>query len=640
MPLATLGSLRFMTPSWWQRSHWLIALVLFPVAGLIALSVLGLQAAVRDAEDQVRAASIDRARSTARVLRDFLHQPDFLGRLPEKLRFERREGQWVIPPAVSWLEPPPETFEDPRESISIRSLRWLEEARRAEFGERDALTALHRATDLVVNQESEPAAARAWLLLQAAWIAWRQGDDRHRAWTASLDRLVEGTTPDALTVVGRVLLAGATRQRLPAWAETLFLQLPPALAGSTLDELHLHEDVPFRRDLARRLAAVIERRTLLRRVSAAQVDWSAQTPFVQREGERLLMYWPENAGSGAGAWVTPADLASILEQSTRSPTEESALEDDLHPLTTVPGDGRVVAGFVAPPRAIAIEAGLWVLPLEGDEPLPIWARPGAALAVLVALAILLGLGLGLSARALRREALAARTRADFLTSITHELRTPLASIRLFAEMLAEGRAGSEGQQREYLELLGGEAARLSVLVENVLDLGRAERGERGYDRRRQEIGPCLEHIASVFAPLARRDGLELAVQVQDPATHVELDSEALTQAVLNVLENARRYGADGGRIRLLGHRLGDVYRIEIEDEGPGIARDEREAIFAPFRRGAANASGTVPGLGVGLSLSRTILRAHAGDLELDDAERTSGACFVASLPVACEDEVS
>jgi signal transduction histidine kinase len=292
----------------------------------------------------------------------------------------------------------------------------------------------------------------------------------------------------------------------------------------------------------------------------------------------------------------------------------------------VPG---LVTGNPLPDEAVAVAPLIGLMP-SATARAGAWSRPWSLLVLLLLFAACLATGLLLAVRAISRESAAVRARADFLTSVTHELKTPLSSIRLLAEMLEQERVPSAEKRAEYHRLLAGEAGRLSALVENVLDLGRIERGERSYDLREARVDDIVRETVRLFAPVAERDGLRLSVSLE-PGT-ARVDAGALSQAILNVMENARKYAAAGKDLSVQGAASGSGYRILVRDHGPGVPDDEREAIFERFRRGRAQADGSVPGVGLGLYLARAILRAHGGDLTcIAPPGGGQGACFVGTV---------
>lgn len=235
-------------------------------------------------------------------------------------------------------------------------------------------------------------------------------------------------------------------------------------------------------------------------------------------------------------------------------------------------------------------------------------------------------------RAFRREAEALRARSEFLTGVTHELKTPVASMRLVAEVLRDDDV-PPARQREYVTLLAGEAPRLAGLVDNVLDLGQMERGERAYDRQPGDLVVVVRDVVAAFTPLAQRAGL--VVSLTEGADHAPalVDGNALTQALLNVLENARKYASRGGRLELTTTRAAAMFRVTVRDFGPGVPSAERETIFVRFQRGTAHRHGSIPGVGLGLHLARTIVMQHGGSLHCEAPPEGPGACFVFTLPL-------
>jgi len=249
------------------------------------------------------------------------------------------------------------------------------------------------------------------------------------------------------------------------------------------------------------------------------------------------------------------------------------------------------------------------------------------------LGLLLALGLVLLFRDVRRERRAVALRNEFLTSVTHELKTPLASIQMFSEMLLDGRVASDERRRAYYRLLAGETGRLTALVDNVLDLGRIERGERVYDLAPLDLDSVLAEAVELFAPVASSDGIVVAYERSAQSVPILGDKEALVQASLNLMENTRKYAHDSGTLDVQVGRERDRVRVSFRDHGPGIAEAERERIFERFQRGREH-NGTVPGVGLGLYLARCILRAHGGDVRCrTPVDGGPGADFVWELPL-------
>lgn len=210
--------------------------------------------------------------------------------------------------------------------------------------------------------------------------------------------------------------------------------------------------------------------------------------------------------------------------------------------------------------------------------------------------------------------------------MTHELKTPLAGIRLLGEMLAEGRA--RGREQDYYRMLAGEAERLSQLIQNVLDLGRIERGERSYDLRMHDAVELVRSTLAWFAPLAQQAGLVVDVTLPEGPCSVQIDRDAFVQALVAVLDNARKYGAGGGRIDVLVAQQPRALVVAVRDRGPGVPAAEAERVFERFVRGEAHRHGSTPGVGIGLYLARTIVRRLGGELSVVSVAEAD-ALFVA-----------
>jgi signal transduction histidine kinase len=245
--------------------------------------------------------------------------------------------------------------------------------------------------------------------------------------------------------------------------------------------------------------------------------------------------------------------------------------------------------------------------------------------------------LAAAALLLRATVADADRRARFASSVTHELRTPLTTFRLYSEMLAAGMVGDEGTRQEYLQTLKAESARLAILVENVLAYARVEEGRGRPQRLRLGVGDLLERV---LPPLRRRTdeaGMSLLVRGTPDAltAHVEVDADAIGQVLANVVDNACKYaGAATNRaVELSVERRGGDVRFCVRDHGAGLEPGNVAAAFTPFERGNRPPGDGVPGIGLGLALSRSLARDHGGDLVHESPADGPGAAFALTLPV-------
>jgi signal transduction histidine kinase len=232
---------------------------------------------------------------------------------------------------------------------------------------------------------------------------------------------------------------------------------------------------------------------------------------------------------------------------------------------------------------------------------------------------------------LRREQELIQLRADFVSGVSHELRTPLTQILLFAETLRLGRARSDRERVDAAEIIVQEARRLMQLVDNVLHFARAERNIPRPAPGPLELERVVRETAASFAPLAQATGTELALSIE-PGVHALAEPSAVRQIVLNLLDNALKHGPHGQRITITVDRDGDVARLTVDDEGPGVVPADRDRIWQPFVRAVASAE-HVEGSGIGLAVVRELAETLGGSVDVTEAPR-HGARFVVRLPLA------
>jgi two-component system phosphate regulon sensor histidine kinase PhoR len=235
----------------------------------------------------------------------------------------------------------------------------------------------------------------------------------------------------------------------------------------------------------------------------------------------------------------------------------------------------------------------------------------------------------------RREANLSALQSDFVSKVSHDLRTPLTSIRLFAETLALRRGDTEAEEK-CIEGLARESMRLQELIDRLLDWGRMESGRREFRMEKVDARDVVTRAASVFAPQQERKQIALDVVLPDEAVVLEADRAALTDAVLNLLTNAQKYGGDPPRIRMKLEATPKAARLSVEDNGPGIPHAEHKRIFQKFYRVDDRLSREREGSGLGLAIVKHVVKAHHGHIELD-SEPGKGSVFTLVIPRA-EDE--
>lgn len=501
------------------------------------------------------------------------------------------------------------------------------------------------------------------------WLGLRLDRDERTAVAAQLERLAAGRLADKRRTIERVVTdlerrlvrrtenragdaAGLRRlARRSPWVRQVFA------LGADCGRLHPPSAGPLSRG----------ERAFVARASTVWSDWVAlcrRRPRVASEpgrgrGSAAQQGWYTWRWGGAGAdlvfWHRPPDggLIGVEIDSIR-------LLADL--IAALPATG----GAQADERIALLDAGGRVLyawgnhqPEAGAEPLAAQALSAplshwrlvyhggsaatAALAagsrfnrlLLLGLAGLLVIGLvGYSLRQQTRLLRQATQRVSFVNRVSHELRSPLTNIRLYAELLSGRLAEADDKTRRQLAVIAGESTRLGRLIGNVLDFARQQRGELRVRPTAAEVDAEIRRVLESFAPALADKGLVLETALDAPG-EVALDRDALEQILGNLLSNVEKYVPAGGRVRIVSRRRGEQTRIEVTDDGPGIPRRWAQRVFEPFFRLSDRLSDGVTGTGLGLGIARELARQHGGELRLLPSER--GAHFALSLhtpPVA------
>jgi signal transduction histidine kinase len=268
---------------------------------------------------------------------------------------------------------------------------------------------------------------------------------------------------------------------------------------------------------------------------------------------------------------------------------------------------------------------------SASELLLVGRPPGSRLPILLGLLALTAALAAVALMQLRREHELARLRADFTSSVSHELRTPLAQILLFSETLELGRVRSDADRRLAVETIVHEARRLMHMVDNVLHFARTTEGRMQLDPTPTDLGPLADGIVATFAPLARERGVTVVAEVREPVTAL-VDSGALRQIVLNLLDNAIKFGPPGQTVRLIVERASDRARIVVEDEGPGIPASDRERVWSPYVRLRRESNVANEGSGIGLAVVRELAELHQGEAYAEDSPN-GGARIVVEVPI-------
>jgi signal transduction histidine kinase len=240
---------------------------------------------------------------------------------------------------------------------------------------------------------------------------------------------------------------------------------------------------------------------------------------------------------------------------------------------------------------------------------------------------------GLAAKAVSRQLTLQELKNTSVAIVAHELRTPLASMRMLVDTLREGRFRSEQQLREYLDLIAGENERLRRIAENFLTFSRLERGRQALKLEAVAPHDVAAQAVSPFATRLAAPGCTFTMEVAESLPEIRTDREALTQVLANLIDNALKYTSEEKRIALRARKDGAMLAFTVEDNGIGIPYDERREIFEPFHQVDQRLSRTREGAGLGLAIVQRIVKAHGGEITVA-GEPGKGSVFTVKIPLA------
>ena len=224
----------------------------------------------------------------------------------------------------------------------------------------------------------------------------------------------------------------------------------------------------------------------------------------------------------------------------------------------------------------------------------------------------------------------ARQKTSFVSSVSHELKTPLTSIRMYAELLLSKRIKDANKIQIYLSVIVSESERLTRLINNVLAFGKLEQGKKTYHLTIFEMDRLLDQMIQSHSIRIENQGIEIILQIEEGNYKVKTDRDAIEQVILNLVDNALKYADKGKFIKFVLEKDKSFILLKICDDGPGIPKAQQEMIFEKFHRVDNSLTTKQPGSGLGLSIARQILRDLDGDLSFAPMPG-SGSCFTARI---------
>ena len=254
----------------------------------------------------------------------------------------------------------------------------------------------------------------------------------------------------------------------------------------------------------------------------------------------------------------------------------------------------------------------------------------------IAILALLGAVAGGSALVLRSvgdEMRMAARKTDFVGNVSHELKTPLTSIRMFSELLGGAESQEPGKSRQYAEVIERESGRLARLIDRLLDFSKLDRGEMRLNPAPLDLGGLAREIVGDFKGQGEAAGMKVELSIPDGGgPQVSGDRDALAQVLLNLLGNAVKYAASGGVVSVEVAAGPDRATLSVVDRGPGVPRAHQRRIFERFYRVDDSIASGVDGSGIGLALCRHIAARHGGSIRYE-TRKGGGSVFTLELPL-------
>jgi len=431
------------------------------------------------------------------------------------------------------------------------------------------------------------------------------------------------------------------------WKSTASRETPTVRAILVVDMSSASRDVVAFHSLAPGPENDTFRRLLLRKLMPAMklegaIEELRHLHQVSDEQSFLVSYWQRRFEGRGYMIVVWHDVPRIVHESLprlyRDPDRGASR------MNVVDEQGRIVFG--PPIQGGAFTVGLpfpttlynWRLQIalsSADElAQKVQRRQLIELSMISVAALVAVAGLIIVLVASAKERRVSTLKSDFVANVSHELKTPLALVRMFGELLLLDRVKSDDKRKQYLQIIVGESERLSGLIDNVLDFAKVERGKAAYEFVPGDLGSIVARAVEVYRYRAEREEVEIALQLEPDLPGAKVDARAIELAVINLLDNALKYAKEGGQIDVSVADGTGTVEIRVADRGPGIAKIEQEQIFERFVRGSAATSRHIRGSGIGLALVKYIAEAHGGRIRVVSPIRDdgTGTAFVLSVP--------
>jgi len=618
-----------------------LAAILLPCVALVALGVrLVVQerelAASRFDDERRRVTRQLQQELSSRLERTALRQATALAARPELLQAWTYDDSTVVLVArlsEGQLTLPWEQNEGPSESRTLLGRgefgEWVRQGERAEFAAGDAAGAVNRYRQALQASQHPVQEAHARQLLARALIKAGSREDAEaeyrRVATAPPDVVDDNGIPISLYAARQLLEAGhadtaiveclrsvLAAEKWPAPASLYLLRdLVDGFVERTSDGGLRREAESLAREVAGELARTEQARALKTDIAGLGLRApGTSSTYLENSwipyGTPSWLVGTAAIGSGKdGIVVAVRSEPALASLETGVRGSGNRVGEVSLTISAVPSGELLGANFPGLFVSFSPNAA------ESHTEMASLRRWFYSVGLLLVLGVTL-FGAYLLWRDIRREAQLAETRSRFVSAVSHELKTPLTAIRMFAETLHEGEAVSGEAQGEYLETIVNESERLTRLLNNVLDFSKIERGRKTYRHESQSLEEIVRLTARTMRYPLEQKRFALRLEIEEDISPVRVDRDAIEQAILNLLANAMKYSGESRDIDLRLRSEDGEAVIEVSDRGVGIEPGEESRIFERFYRVSSPENDRIPGTGLGLTLVQHIAQAHDG----------------------------
>ncbi|MDB4581587.1 HAMP domain-containing histidine kinase [Draconibacterium sp.] len=347
-----------------------------------------------------------------------------------------------------------------------------------------------------------------------------------------------------------------------------------------------------------------------------------------------------------GQWIIVYNLREILRQFTEKsiPAQKESFDFEWQ----IVKEGRELLGQSAEKLNSEIKSTLplpsylpsWSLVLF-KEPAGIIttflsASQGIFIYIFLFIVVLLALGLFFTLQIINNEFALSKMKSDFISTVSHEFKSPLTSIRQMTEMLYNERIKTESRKKEYYAVMLEQSERLSHLIDNILDFSKIEDGKKAFRFEKTDIEELINHLKSIFQKSIANEGFNIVLSVPERLPEIVVDREAIQQVLYNLLDNAYKYSGNSKEIKIVAELTGNELKISVQDYGVGIDKEDQSKIFDRFYRGGTELTRSIKGSGIGLTIVKKIIDTHHGKVSFESTPG-KGSTFIIHLPLKQED---